>query len=207
MQSPPTTRISRGVRIDLDAGDELHRWRDRPRVTGLAIAARGVVVGQSEHGHAAGRGRSKELCGLEQPYRAPLWAWQVDRRGPGRYDGCASVSVVTAGDAAAARPWLRGQRQASTSRWIRSMASARPVAGSMSIWLALKTTAPSPYLEPRRQRVRSVAGRSAVRTRSRSRWAGHPRSVWYAVPPGRMRSSPVTMCVWVPTTALTRPSR
>jgi hypothetical protein len=34
-----------------------------------------------------------------------------------------------------------------------------------------------------------------------------PRSVWYAVPPGRIRSSPVTTWVWVPTTALTRPSR
>ena len=34
-----------------------------------------------------------------------------------------------------------------------------------------------------------------------------PRSVWYAVPLGRIRSSPVTTCVCVPTTALTRPSR
>jgi hypothetical protein len=34
-----------------------------------------------------------------------------------------------------------------------------------------------------------------------------PISVRYAVPPGRIRSSPVTTWVWVPTTTLTRPSR
>ena len=34
-----------------------------------------------------------------------------------------------------------------------------------------------------------------------------PQSVWYAVPPGRMRVSAVAMWVWVPTTAETRPSR
>ena len=36
---------------------------------------------------------------------------------------------------------------------MRSIASARPVAGSMSIWAALNTTGPLPDLEPRRQRV------------------------------------------------------
>ena len=32
----------------------------------------------------------------------------------------------------------------STIRWIRPMARARPVAGSMSTWTALNTTGPSP---------------------------------------------------------------
>ena len=34
-----------------------------------------------------------------------------------------------------------------------------------------------------------------------------PTSVWYAVPPGNTRSSAVGMCVCVPSTAVTRPSR
>ena len=33
-----------------------------------------------------------------------------------------------------------------------------------------------------------------------------PTSVMYAVPPGSTRASAVGMCVWVPTTAVTRPS-
>src|SRR5215213_6334844 len=34
-----------------------------------------------------------------------------------------------------------------------------------------------------------------------------PTSVMYAVPPGSTRASAVGTCVWVPTTAVTRPSR
>ena len=34
-----------------------------------------------------------------------------------------------------------------------------------------------------------------------------PTSVMYAVPPGSTRPSEVCTCVWVPKTAVTRPSR
>ena len=44
----------------------------------------------------------------------------------------------------ARRAVMPAHAQTSTSAAIRSIASARPVAGSMSIWAALNTTAPSP---------------------------------------------------------------
>ena len=69
---------------------------------------------------------------------------------------------------------------------------------------------PLPHLEASRERVDEARqdGPRREPDDAPDRSGSIPRSVWYAVPvPGRNCSSPVTTCVCVPTTTLTRPSR
>ena len=97
---------------------------------------------------------------------------------------------------------------ASTRRWMRSMARARPVAGSMWIRTALKMTVPSPDLEPRWQRIDEPRDdRPRLEPDDAPDRPGHPKMGLVRGAVGRIRSSPVTTCVCVPTTALTLPSR
>src|SRR4029079_10512380 len=114
------------------------------------------------------RGGTHQLRRSEQPIRAQGVGVQVDARGSRRPEP--AVWRVVA---------LLGAGHASQTCWIRSLASARPVAGSMSTWVALKMTEPSPTSNlvgrPLRNRGRTVAGSKPMIDH-----AGpvQPRSLW-----------------------------
>ena len=92
------------------------------------------MVGDRQEPDPGRRGRGDERGGLEDPIRAQGVGVQVDRRRPRRDDRIRRRVVAASRHAA----------QTSMSRWIRSIARARPVAGSMSIWVAFRMTGPSP---------------------------------------------------------------
>ena len=85
-------------------------------------------------------------AGSRTPSERVEWAWTSATASP------AMNGSPSSGRGGVARGPGR-RHQTSTRRWIRSIWSARPVAGSMSTWQALNTTGPVAHLEPRRQRV------------------------------------------------------
>ena len=131
-----------GEGVDLDAGDQFELRGHRPAEHEVAVGGERVVVGDRERRDPGVGGRPDQLDRREDAVGPDRVRVEVDggRPTPGR-----SALSPTRG--------MSGHAQTSTYRAIRSIARARPVAGSMSIWAALKTTAPSPDLEPRRQGV------------------------------------------------------
>ena len=100
----------------------------------VAVAGERVVIGQRQRPDA-GLGGARRARRARGRRRSGSCGCGGRRSTTGRRRRARSPPrIVRAGGGHAA--------QASTRRWIRSMASARPVAGSMSIWTALKTTAP-----------------------------------------------------------------
>ena len=82
--------------------------------------------------------------GVRTPSERSVWVWRSTTDEP---------APLPAAARSPGRGVVPAHAQTSTSAAIRSIASARPVAGSMSIWAALKTTGAVADLEPRRQRV------------------------------------------------------
>ena len=144
---PSSVPVDDGV--DLDARDAARHVQaaPRPRAAQLAVAGERVVVGDRDDRDAAAAAAAHELGGVRTPSERSCACG--GRPSDGLPTGCGVVAPRAArSPAAPASP-----AQTSTSRWMRSIASARPVAGSMSIWTALKTTGPLAHLEARRQRV------------------------------------------------------
>ena len=116
----------------------------------------------------AARAAVDELPGREDPVRAERVGVEVGDRGRRRHDPAERRLVAAflrrgngAGGGREARRRI-GPAHSSQTRWTRSIASARPVAGSMSIWVALNTTGPSATSKrvgrPVRNRGSTVAG-------------------------------------------------
>ena len=75
------------------------------------------------------------------PSERVVCVWRSIVEGPG---GRMRPSAAVGSGSCRRRRGAPTPLSASTRRWIRSIWSARPVAGSMSTWTALKTTGPSP---------------------------------------------------------------
>ena len=104
----------------------------------LAVAGEVVVVREREQADARLVRLANELGGLEDAVGAGRVGVDVrDRVARDERLGVVGTRGVARGSG-------RRHPQTSTRRWIRSICSARPVAGSMSTWQALKTTGPSP---------------------------------------------------------------
>src|SRR4029077_3031919 len=127
-----------------------------------------VMVGDRQEPDPDRRRSGDQRGGLEDPIRAQGVRVQVDRRGARRDDRVGRHVVAASRHAA----------QTSTRRWIRSMARARPVAGSTSIWVAFRITGPSPTAN----RVGSAfmnRGKTVLGSKPITLWTGPviPRSV------------------------------
>ena len=151
-----------------------------PERTKLANARERVVVRDREEAHAGrGGGRARALPGVRIPSERRVCVWKSAIEGVGG-------TIPPNGGwwrpfSAPGEPERRASpAHPSQTRWTRSIASARPVAGSMSIWVALKTTGPSAtsnrvgsaVQEPRQHRRRVEPDDRPYAP------PVHPRSLW-----------------------------
>ncbi len=153
----PQPEVARDQRVDLDGRDERDTRRHGHGGDQVAVRRRAC---RGRSGQASGRRRRRRRApGPRARGRHPTGSSaragrrsrvRAGRRHPrGQRDRGGASGAAWRGRTSAPRRPARAPRAAGCARWPR----ARPVAGSMSIWVALKTTGPIAHLEPRRQRV------------------------------------------------------
>ena len=132
--SPPRARAQAPRTLLISIPGRTSSARPAPRRRELAEAGEGVVVGDARQPDAAAARLAHELARAQDA----VGAGRVGVESAGRVSG-------PAGRADSARPACgRSPAHTSTTRWIRSIASARPVAGSTSTWPRSAPPGPPP---------------------------------------------------------------
>ena len=188
--------------VDLDAGDQLEALGHGARGQDVPAARQRVVVGQRQQADPGGGCGAEEDRRLEDPSERVEWVWRSTGEGPGGMTGSGGLPGSCRRFGYPAATCLR------LDQALDPLQLERPARRRVDVDLQRVED----HGAPTSKRVGSAfmnRGSTVFGSNPITLHTGPvmPRSVRYAVPPGRIRSSPVTTCVCVPATALTRPSR